>query len=207
MASPGSILKANNTLKAASGKALDVGALKKLLKLRDSETEAHSQMVASMTVRLAQQMGIHDKNSLTNIRYGALLHDIGKIGLPKTLLQKRGRLDEEEWKIIRLHPVIAGEIFAQIQHFAETSDIAQYHHERWDGTGYPRGLREQEIPLAARIFAVVDSWQALGADRPYRPAWPKNEVMDFLKQSAGTLFDPNIVRVFLDMMEGQDADV
>lgn len=166
------------------------------LDLRDKATEGHSQRVAEMTLRLARAMGITDEH-LVHIRRGALLHDIGKIAIPDAILFKPGPLTDEEWEIMRRHPVYAYELLAPIAHLQPALDIPYCHHERWDGTGYPRGLRGEQIPEAARIFAVVDDWDALNSDRPYRAAWSEERVSDYLHRQAGKHFDPKAVEVFL----------
>lgn len=166
------------------------------LDLRDNATEGHSQRVAEMTLRLARAMGITDEQ-LLHMRRGALLHDIGKIAIPDAILFKPGPLTDDEWKIMRRHPVYAYELLAPIAHLQPALDIPYCHHERWDGTGYPRGLRGEQIPAAARIFAVIDDWDALNSDRPYRPAWPEDRVSEYLRRDAGKHFDPKVVEVFL----------
>lgn len=166
------------------------------LDLRDKATEGHSQRVAEMTLRLARAMGITDEQ-LLHLRRGALLHDIGKIAIPDAILFKPGPLTDDEWKIMRRHPVYAYELLAPIAHLQPALDIPYCHHERWDGTGYPRGLRGEQIPAAARIFAVIDDWDALNSDRPYRSAWPEETVSEYLRREAGKHFDPKVVEVFL----------
>jgi PAS domain S-box-containing protein/putative nucleotidyltransferase with HDIG domain len=174
------------------------------LDMRDKETEGHSQRVTIMTVQIAQAMGIDDE-SLVHIRRGALLHDIGKMGIPDSILLKPGRLTPEERSIMEKHTVYAYEMLSEIDYLKPAIDIPYCHHERWDGTGYPRGLRGKEIPLAARIFAVVDVWDALSSDRPYRPAWPKEKVIRYIKENAGTQFDPEVVDVFVRIVENEGS--
>lgn len=166
--------------------------------LRDKETEGHSQRVTEMTVRLARAMGI-DEARLVHIRRGALLHDIGKMGVPDHVLLKPGPLTDEEWEIMRLHPLFAFEMLSPIEHLHPALDIPYCHHEKWDGTGYPRRLKGEQIPLSARIFAVVDVWDALRSERPYRPAWPEEKVREFIREQAGKHFDPRVVEVFMKM--------
>lgn len=168
------------------------------LDLRDRETEGHSRRVTEACVRLARRCGIEGE-ALVHIRRGALLHDIGKMGVPDRILLKPGPLTEEEWEVMKRHPVHAYELLSPIGFLRPALDIPYAHHERWDGTGYPRGLAGEEIPLAARIFAVVDVWDALRSDRPYRDAWPDDRIREHLAACAGTHFDPDIVRVFLEM--------
>jgi HD-GYP domain-containing protein (c-di-GMP phosphodiesterase class II) len=171
------------------------------LELRDDETEGHSARVTEVTVRLARKMGVPE-SEIVNIRRGALLHDIGKIGIPDEILLKQGPLAEQEWEIMRLHPVFAYELLAPIQFLRSSIDIPYAHHEHWDGNGYPRGLSGTGIPLAARIFAVVDVWDALRSDRPYRQAWDPDRVREYLQEQSGRQFDPKVVDAFLSM-EGE----
>ena len=166
------------------------------LELRDKETEGHSKRVTELTVRLAEAMGIHGE-ALVNIRRGALLHDIGKMGTPDAILHKNGPLTEEERRIIQKHPQDAYNMLKQIDYLQVALEIPYCHHEKWDGTGYPRGLRGQEIPISARMFAIVDVWDALTNDRPYRKALPREEVIEFLKSQSGIHFDPQVVDVFV----------
>lgn len=171
------------------------------LELRDKETEGHTQRVAEMTLELARALGISDEEELSHLRWGALLHDIGKMGVPDDILLKPGPLTEEEWVIMRRHPQYAYDMLSPIAYLHPALDIPHYHHEKWDGTGYPCGLKGKEIPLAARIFAVVDVWDALRHDRPYRPAWPEEKARAYLRQQAGKHFDPEVAEVFLKMIE------
>jgi HD-GYP domain-containing protein (c-di-GMP phosphodiesterase class II) len=168
------------------------------LDLRDKETEGHAQRVTRATLQLAQAMA-WPEGDLVNVRRGALLHDIGKIGIPDGILLKPGPLTDEEWKIMRRHPSYAQQMLAPIAYLKGALDIPYCHHEKWDGTGYPRGLKEEEIPLAARLFAVVDVWDALSFDRPYRRAWPAEKVRAYLAEQAGRHFDPEVVPVFLEL--------
>ena len=166
------------------------------LDLRDKETEGHTQRVTEMTIRLARTMGFSDAD-LVHIRRGGLLHDIGKMGIPDSILLKHGPLTEDEWAIMRQHPVYAYELLSPIAYLKSALDIPYCHHEKWDGTGYPRGLKGEQIPLAARIFAVVDVWDALLSDRPYRAAWMREQVLDHIRTLSGTHFDPQVVEQFL----------
>ena len=168
------------------------------LDLRDRETEGHTQRVTELTVRLARRMGIRGEE-LTHIRRGALLHDIGKMGVPDRILLKPAELSEEEWSEMRQHPVYAFRLLSPVAHLRAALDIPYCHHERWDGSGYPRGLAGEEIPLAARLFAVADVWDALTSHRPYRSAWPAADALRFIEQGAGTQFDPRVVEVFRAM--------
>ena len=169
------------------------------LDLRDKETEGHTRRVTETAVRLARVMGLSEIE-LVHLRRGALLHDIGKMGVPDGILLKPGKLTDEEWAIMRLHPQYAFEMLAPINYLRPALDIPFCHHEKWDGTGYPRGLKGEQIPLAARIFAVVDVWDALRSDRPYRPAWPDEKVTQHIRTLSGTHFDPEVVEVFLRML-------
>ncbi len=166
------------------------------LDLRDKETEGHTLRVTRITMDLAQLMGIGEVE-LFNIRRGALLHDIGKMGVPDEILLKPGKLTDEEWVIMRKHPTFAYDLLLPIAYLKPALDIPYCHHEKWDGTGYPRGLQGEQIPLAARIFAIVDVWDALISDRPYRKAWPYKKAMNYISKQAGTHFDPEVVNVFL----------
>jgi response regulator RpfG family c-di-GMP phosphodiesterase len=170
------------------------------LELRDRETEGHTRRVTELTIRLARFMGVRD-HDLVNIHRGVLLHDIGKMGVPDHILKKEGELTKEEWAEMCQHPVYAYNLLSPISFLRGVLDIPYCHHEHWDGGGYPRGLRGEQIPLAARIFSVVDNWDALLSDRPYRKAWPQEKVIKHLKEIAGTMLDPKIVEIFLKMIE------
>ncbi len=168
------------------------------LELRDELTEGHTRRVTELTLQLARALGIAERD-LIHIRRGALLHDIGKMGIPDSILHKPGPLTKQEQRIMRLHPQYAYEMLSTIPFLKESLDIPYCHHELWDGSGYPRGLKGEEIPLAARIFTVVDNWDALTSDRPYRPAWPKEKARQYLLEQAGKIFDPRIVEAFLKL--------
>jgi PAS domain S-box-containing protein/putative nucleotidyltransferase with HDIG domain len=170
------------------------------LDLRDKETEGHSLRVTETTVHLARKMGISGE-ALVHIRRGALLHDIGKMGIPDSILMKPGALTEKEWVVMRKHPIYALDLLSNVPFLRAALDIPYCHHERWDGTGYPRGLSEERIPLAARIFAVVDVWDALSSDRSYRKAWTRDKVIEFLREQSGIQFDPSVVDTFLLMIK------
>ncbi len=170
------------------------------LELRDKETQGHSRRVSDLTTRLALKMGM-DEESLVHLRRGVLLHDIGKMGIPDRILLKSEALTDEEWVLMRMHPEYAYRMLASISYLKPALDIPYCHHERWDGTGYPRGLKGEEIPLAARIFAVVDVMDALTSDRPYRPAWPKEEALQYIRRQSGRHFDPAVIEAFLSLME------
>jgi len=169
------------------------------LEMRDLETEGHSQRVTKMTLEIACAMGIQG-TELEHIRRGALLHDIGKMGIPDHILHKPGELTPEEWAIMRKHPSYAQDLLSFAPFLKPALDIPFFHHERWDGNGYPNGLKGESIPLSARIFAVVDVWDALLSDRPYRKAWPKEKVTEYLRQKSGSQFDPQVVEVFLKLI-------
>ncbi len=171
------------------------------LELRDEGTEGHTVRVTEMAVRLARAMGLTEEE-LVHLRRGALLHDIGKIGVPDRVLLKPGPLTDDEWGIMRNHPIYANGMLMQIAFLHPALDIPFCHHEKWDGTGYPRGLKGEQIPLAARIFAVADVWDALRSDRPYRPAWPEEKVREHIREQSGKHFDPRVVEVFMRMVVG-----
>lgn len=166
------------------------------LDLRDHETEGHTQRVTEMALKLADQMGMSQSDK-ADMRRGALLHDIGKMGVPDAILHKPGDLTEPEWAIMREHPILAYRMLSPITYLHRALDISYYHHERWDGTGYPHGLKGEEIPLAARVFAIVDVFDALTSNRPYRKAWTYEKAYQYIESQAGKHFDPEIVKVFL----------
>jgi GAF domain-containing protein len=173
------------------------------LELRDRETEGHTRRVTELTMHLARYMGVSD-GEMVNIYRGVLLHDIGKMGVPDHILKKKGKLTPEEWAEMRQHPTYAYNLLAPISFLRGVVDIPYCHHEHWDGSGYPRGLKGEQIPLAARIFSVIDIWDALLSDRPYRKAWPRDKVKAYLKESAATILDPRIVNIFLTMIEEEE---
>lgn len=170
----------------------------KALDLRDKETEGHTQRVTELTVQLARLMGF-DEDAIVHLRRGALLHDIGKMGVPDSILLKPGPLTDEEWAIMKKHPVYAYELLSPIYYLQPALDIPYCHHEKWDGTGYPQGLKGEDIPLAARVFAIIDIWDALRSDRPYRPAWPVDRVVSHIRSLSGTHLDPAVVEAFLQL--------
>ncbi|HEX2981182.1 MAG TPA: HD domain-containing phosphohydrolase, partial [Anaerolineaceae bacterium] len=175
------------------------------LDLRDQETEGHSQRVTDLSMRLAREMDLRNE-ALVHIRRGALLHDIGKMGIPDEILLKPGALNENEWQIMRQHPVLAYQLLSSISFLQPALDIPYCHHEKWDGSGYPRGLSGHEIPQAARIFAIVDVWDALRSDRPYRQAWSREAAIDYLRSQSGKHFDPAILALFLKLIEGKGTN-
>ena len=164
--------------------------------LRDKETEGHTRRVADLTVQIMQAFGMSD-TEIVNARRGALLHDIGKLGVPDNVLLKPGALTEDEWKIMRQHPQYAYNMLAPIDYLNPALDIPYCHHEKWDGSGYPQGIAGEQIPFAARIFAIIDVWDALNSDRPYRPAWPREKIITYIRDQSGKHFDPQVVDVFL----------
>jgi putative nucleotidyltransferase with HDIG domain len=172
----------------------------KALDLRDNETENHTLRVVDMSLRLAEKMGIKN-DELIHIKRGAMLHDIGKMGVPDEILHKPGPLTDEEWVIMRQHPQFAYDMLSQISYLHRALDIPGSHHEKWDGTGYPRGMKGEQIPLAARLFAIVDVWDALRSDRPYRKAWQDDKVVEYIKEQSGKHFDPGIVEIFLELLQ------
>ncbi len=168
------------------------------LDLRDKETEGHTQRVTEMAVKLARAFGLNEEE-LVQVRWGALLHDIGKMGVPDSILHKPSPLTGEEWPAMKMHPTFAYEMLSPIRYLRLALDIPYSHHEKWDGSGYPHGLKGAQIPLVARIFAVVDVWDALTSDRPYRSAWTKEKVRDHILSSSGTHFDPQVVDIFMQI--------
>jgi putative nucleotidyltransferase with HDIG domain len=168
------------------------------LDLRDHETEGHTQRVTETSLQLAQLMGISPAEML-QVRRGALLHDIGKMGIPDSILLKPGPLNEAEWAIMRRHPTYANELLSGIDYLRQALDIPHYHHEKWDGSGYPYHLERERIPLTARIFSIVDVWDALRSDRPYRAGWPEDKVQSYLLAEAGRHFDPDVVSAFMSL--------
>lgn len=171
------------------------------LELRDQETQGHSARVVDLTTRLALRLGMREAD-LVHVRRGVLLHDIGKMVVPDSILLKAGPLSDEEWRLMRGHPQAAYDLLSPIEYLRPALDIPYAHHERWDGAGYPRGLRGTQIPLAARIFAVVDVWDALTSDRPYRAAWPAAQAREHMREQSGRHFDPRVVESFLDLIDG-----
>ncbi len=169
------------------------------LDLRDQETEGHSQRVAELTVQLASLAGV-PQNEIVHIRRGALLHDIGKLAIPDSILRKPSALSEEEWTLMKKHPQYANEMISSIEYLKPALDIPYCHHEKWDGSGYPRRLIGIEIPMAARLFAVVDVWDALTSNRPYRPAWTREKALEHIQNESGKHFEPDIVDMFRRMM-------
>lgn len=169
-----------------------------VLDLRDEETEGHTIRVAKLTLQMARELGISEEE-LAHIHRGALLHDIGKMAIPDRILLKPGPLTKKEWEVMRQHPVFAYNFLSPITYLRPAIDIPYCHHEKLDGKGYPRGLKGSEIPFSARVFAVVDVWDALTSNRPYRTAWSKEQTLDYIREKVGTHFDPRVVEAFLDI--------
>ena len=169
------------------------------LDLRDNETEGHTQRVTEITLKLVRAAGMTEEE-LVHVRRGSLLHDIGKMGVPDHILLKPDKLTDEEWVTVRKHPTFAFELLSPIAYLRPALDIPYCHHEKWDGSGYPRGLKGEQIPLAARLFAVADVWDALRSSRPYRQGWPKEKVIEHIKSLSGTHFEPKAVELFFKVM-------
>lgn len=200
-----SLDRANRELSLAYEATLE--GWSRALDLRDKETEGHSERVTQMTLQLARAYGMSEAE-LVHVRRGALLHDIGKMGVPDRILLKSGPLTDEDWAIMRKHPTFAYELLSPIRYLRAALDIPYCHHEKWDGSGYPRGLKGEQIPPAARIFAVIDVWDALLSNRPYRSAWSPEQARDYIRAQAGIHFDPDVVEACLktglfDRVEGE----
>ena len=191
----------NTELMLAYDKTIEGWA--RALNLRDRETEIHTRRVTELTLRLARRMGIPEAD-LVHIRRGAILHDIGKVSISDSILLKAGPLNNEEWTIMRRHPLIAVELLSPIAYLAPALAIPRSHHEYWEGGGYPDGLVRENIPLAARLFALADVYDALTSDRPYRRAWSQADTLTFIRANAGKQFDPQIVPVFISMILEED---
>lgn len=174
--------------------------LARLVEIRDSYTEEHTERVASIAVRIGRELG-KTGEELGAIRKGALLHDIGKIGVPDSILLKRGSLSEKEYEIMKRHTIIGYEVCKGLRTLKESLHVILYHHERWDGEGYPEGLLEKKIPLPARIVSVADAFDAMTSERPYRRALTKNEALSILEEGAGSQWDPEIVRIAVDILK------
>jgi putative nucleotidyltransferase with HDIG domain len=172
---------------------------------RDQETGGHSRRVAELSVALAEKLG-HRGENLEHIRRGAYLHDIGKMAIPDRILNKPGPLDESEWEIMKRHPELAMQMLGSIQFLQPALSIPHSHHERWDGGGYPQGLAGEAIPPAARIFTIVDHWEALRSDRPYRKAWPQEKILEHIRTNAGAIYDPQVASAFLELIGERNFD-
>jgi len=167
--------------------------------LRDKETEGHTQRVTQLTLKLAEALGMRPEE-LIHIRRGALLHDMGKLGIPDAILHKPDKLTDDEWVLMRQHPQLAYDMLNPIEYLRPALDIPYCHHEKWDGTGYPRRLKGHEIPLSARVFAIVDVWDALTSDRPYRNAMKKEDALQYIKEQSDKHFDPQVVELFFKVV-------
>lgn len=197
-----SLLAANRSL--AESYDATLGGWAVALEMRDQETKGHTDRVERLTMRLAEAMGV-PSDQWEHVRRGTLLHDIGKMAVPDAILQKPGPLTENEWVIMKTHPKKARELLGSIDFLAPAMDIPVHHHERWDGTGYPRGLKGEAIPLAARIFAIVDVFDALTSDRPYRPGWSLDRTLAHIREQSGRHFDPDVVEAFFAILDESDA--
>jgi putative nucleotidyltransferase with HDIG domain len=191
------IIESENRLRKSYDDTIDGWG--RALELFDKETEGHSLRVTELTVKIARLLEIEEEQ-IEHIRRGALLHDIGKMGIPEAILNKPGELTAEERKIVEKHPHYTYRLLKDIPFLQKALDIPYYHHERWDGTGYPRKLKGEDIPLAARIFTIVDNWDALTSDRPYRKAWPEDQVIQYLQDQSGKIFDPNLVELVIEVV-------
>jgi putative nucleotidyltransferase with HDIG domain len=178
-----------------------IEGLSRALDLRDKETKEHTFRVTDITIRLALRLGV-DQSDLIHIRRGAILHDIGKVAIPDQILFKPGPLAEEEWEIMRRHPDIAVELLSPVSYLEPALEIPHWHHEKWNGTGYPDQLDREDIPFSARLFALADVYDALTSKRPYRGPWPKQDALRYIEKEAGEHFDPKIVPEFLDLVQG-----
>lgn len=178
---------------------LTLEAWAKVLEFRDEDTEGHSRRVVDLSIRLAKAMRL-SAEEIGHMQRGALLHDIGKLAISDEILHKSGEFNEGERKLMERHPIYAKQMLSQIAFLQPSVDVAYSHHERWDGLGYPEGLKGEEIPLLARLFAIVDQWDALTSDRPYHKAWTREKVIAYLQENSGKIYDPKIVNVFLSII-------
>jgi len=194
----GNLKEANEELSEAYEETLK--GWSRALNLRDKETDNHTQRVVELSVQLAERMGLRGEQ-LVHFERGAILHDIGKMGIPNEILLKPGKLSEEEWVVMRKHPLYAQMLISPIRYLEPALVIPLYHHERWDGGGYPFGLHGTEIPLEARVFAIIDVWDALRSDRPYRKALAEDEALRYIEEHSGKQFDPEVVRAFVEMIK------
>ncbi len=190
--------KLNSELLTAYDKTIE--GWSNALDLRDKEVEGHTNRVTGIALKFARVAGFTE-DELVHIRRGALLHDVGKLGVPDSILHKPDKLTEDEWQVMRMHPVYAYQWLSSIAFLLPALDIPYCHHEKWDGTGYPRGLKGEAIPLAARLFAIVDVWDALCSDRPYRRGWLKAEALEYIRSQAGSHFDPELTKIFVELVE------
>jgi putative nucleotidyltransferase with HDIG domain len=200
----GELRKSNQELNLAYDSALQ--GWSSALELRDHDTEKHTLRVTDQLVGLARFMGISEEE-IIHYRRGALLHDVGKMAIPDAILRKTGPLSDQEWETMRQHPIYAYVMLRKIPFLQKALDIPYCHHEKWDGSGYPRALKGEQIPLSARIFALVDVWDALTSDRPYRKAWARQKVMEHIRNGSGSHFDPDLVEPFLKLLDqGQGSE-
>ena len=185
---------------------LTLEAWAKVLEYRDRETEGHSRRLVELSTRLATALGL-GAEEIDHLRRGALLHDIGKLAIPDEILLKPGALNDAERRMMQQHPAYAKQMLSQVSFLQPSIDVAYSHHERWDGLGYPEGLKGEAIPFSGRIFAVVDQWDALTSDRPYRNAWSREKVIAYLQENAGRIYDPKIVDAFLTIISEGETNV
>lgn len=178
----------------------------KALEYKDGETAGHSRRVTELCLALARKLGCSE-DEILQMRRGAYLHDIGKMAIPDAILLKNGPLTDEEWQIMKRHPVLAVDFISNIPYLKPALSIPYSHHERWDGSGYPEGLKGDAIPLAARIFTIVDQWDALNSDRPYRKAWSQEKTITYLQENAGKIFDPQITDAFIALIHEGKIDI
>jgi putative nucleotidyltransferase with HDIG domain len=176
-----------------------IDGLLQLLSMHDIDTEKHSQRTATMVLRLIREMG-GSEGEVDQYKRGALLHDIGKIAIPDAILLKPAPLTELEWEIMRKHPVFAYDFLSNLPFKDQAVDIPHYHHEKWDGSGYPIGLRGEEIPFSARVFAIIDVWDSLCSEKPFRPAWSKTKAREYIIAQSEKHFDPEVVKAFLSII-------
>jgi response regulator RpfG family c-di-GMP phosphodiesterase len=191
-----SLQRSNSELEQACDAMIEQFA--RALEMREVESPGHTRRLAAFTLRLARVMGIEEQQ-LIHIRRGVLLHDIGKLGIPEQILHKAGPLTEEEWLIVCQHPRFAYDLLSPIEFLRPALDIPTCHHEKWDGSGYPHHLKGNQIPQAARVFIVVDVWDALTSDTFYREAWTNEKAIRYIQENAGSLFDPHVVKKFLGL--------
>ena len=184
-------------LEAAYNSTLEGWA--KALEIRDKETEGHSRRVTELSVKLAKKIGLAEED-IEHLRRGALLHDIGKMAIPDEILNKPDSLTPSEMEIMKQHPVIAEQLLSHISYLKRALEVPRYHHERWDGKGYPNGISGENIPMSARIFSLVDHFDALVSDRPYRKAWDQDDALRYIRKQSGAIFDPNLTDEFLSML-------
>ena len=181
-------------------------ALANAIDIRDTYTNTHSQQIASLAAKTARALGCSPEE-VNEIHLGGLLHDIGKIGIPDTILQKPTKLEEAEWEIVRTHPKLGAELISPIKRLAGVSPMIESSHERYDGLGYPSGIKGDDIPLGARIISVVDSYSAMRDKRPYKEPYECDQIIDELKRNSGKMYDPRVVEAFLKIMQNGDKEL